>query len=118
MWRNFWAAVGARPIIVHEIRSRLSLDDALTLGFGPVRWQANRLADKPAEEGAKMAQIPFHSTRKVLEGIDLRFRVLEPHPSGFYVLGPTRPSVVWSGGQGQPKGRGNHFPCVPAPGES
>eukprot|EP00959_Pyramimonas_sp_CCMP1952_P319081 6676234-Pyramimonas_sp.AAC.1 len=65
MWKDFWRAVGVRPITVHKIRSHLSHEDAVTLGFDPVHWQANRLADKAAEKGAGMAQIPFYARRQV-----------------------------------------------------
>ena len=77
MWREFWTAVGARPIVVHKIRSHLSLEDAQTLGYDSVHWQANRLADKAAEEGARIAQVPFESRRQVLEADNLCGRVLD-----------------------------------------
>eukprot|EP00959_Pyramimonas_sp_CCMP1952_P140579 2941825-Pyramimonas_sp.AAC.1 len=61
MWKDFWRAVGARPITVHKIRSHLSHEDAVTLGFDPVHWQTNRLADKATEKGAEMTQFFFEA---------------------------------------------------------
>ena len=56
---RLWNAVGNGPIVVHKIRPHLCLDDAQTLGYDALQWQANRLADKAAEEGTKMAQAPL-----------------------------------------------------------